>query len=295
LVLLESKGTDMATEFNRTKPGKITAIDLDAYFGRIGYAGERTPTLETLRAIHVRHTAAIAFENLNPLLKWPVRLDRESLEQKMVRGGRGGYCYEQNLLFSHVLNALGFKVIGLVAAVLWNAPKDAIPPRTHMLLRVDLEEGRYIADVGFGALTLTGPLRLQPDIAQVTPHEPFRLTRAGEDFVLQAKLRDAWMPLYRFDLREQCLPDYEITNWYYSHHPDSRFVTGLMAARAAPDRRYALLNNELAVHRLNGGTERRVLTSAAEMRKTLEHDFHLTLPDTPQLDAALERLTAPTV
>ncbi len=67
-MLLESKGTDMAIEFNRTKLGKVTAIDLDAYFGRIGYAGERTPTLETLRAIHVRHTAAIAFENLNPLL-----------------------------------------------------------------------------------------------------------------------------------------------------------------------------------------------------------------------------------
>ena len=44
-------------------------IDLDGYFQRIGYTGERRATLDTLRAIHARHPEAIAFENLNPLLK----------------------------------------------------------------------------------------------------------------------------------------------------------------------------------------------------------------------------------
>ena len=56
-------------------------IDLDGYFQRIGYTGERRATLDTLRAIHVRHPEAIAFENLNPLLKWPVRLDAPSLQR----------------------------------------------------------------------------------------------------------------------------------------------------------------------------------------------------------------------
>src|SRR6266581_4396740 len=87
-------------------------IDLDGYFRRISYTGERRATLDTLRAIHVRHPEAIAFENLNPLLKWPVRLDAPSLQQKLVRAGRGGYCFEQNLLLSHVLTGLGFKVAG---------------------------------------------------------------------------------------------------------------------------------------------------------------------------------------
>lgn len=82
-------------------------IDLDLYFRRIDYTGERKPTLETLRAILIRHTESIAFENLNPLLRWPVPLDAASLEQKRVRDHRGGYCFEQNLLPSHVLQALG--------------------------------------------------------------------------------------------------------------------------------------------------------------------------------------------
>jgi N-hydroxyarylamine O-acetyltransferase len=273
-------------------PRTAPAIDLEAYFRRIGYTGERAPDLATLKAIHARHAEAIAFENLDPLAGWPVRLDLDSLQRKLVLGGRGGYCYEQNLLFGGALAALGFEVTGLAARVLWRAPEGAINPRTHMLLRVDLARGPHIADVGFGGLTLTGPLRLEPDVEQATPHEPFRLLEADGGFVMQAKVRDAWISLYRFDLQEQLLPDYELANWYLSHHPQSRFVTGLLAARPAADRRYALLDNELAVHHLNGPTEKRILASAAELRETLERDFLLTLPQAPELDAALERLTA---
>src|SRR6184192_3454411 len=98
-------------------------IELETYFERIGYVGDRAPTLATLAAIHVRHAEAIAFENLNPLMGWPVRLDVESLQHKMVRDGRGGYCFEQNLLLKHALGSLGFRVTGLGARVLWDAPE----------------------------------------------------------------------------------------------------------------------------------------------------------------------------
>jgi hypothetical protein len=37
------------------------AIDLDAYHRRIGYTGERAPTLETLCALVVRHIESIPF------------------------------------------------------------------------------------------------------------------------------------------------------------------------------------------------------------------------------------------
>ena len=110
---------------------------------------------------------------------------------------------------------------------------------------------------------------------------------------MQAKIRGDWKTLYRFDLQEQLLSDYEVSNWYVSNHPESIFVTGLMAARPATNRRYALRNNEFTVHHLNGSTERRVLTNVAEMRETLESAFRITLPDAPELDSALAKLTAP--
>jgi N-hydroxyarylamine O-acetyltransferase len=265
-------------------------INLDAYFKRIGYEGDRTPTLDTLQTVQLRHTETIAFENLNPLMGWPVRLDVESLQQKMVRDGRGGYCFEQNLLLKYALDALGFRVKGLAARVLWNAPEGAVPPRSHMLLLVDLDDRRYIVDAGFGGVTLTGPLRLESDIEQSTPHEPFRLVEAGDELIEQVRIGGHWASLYRFNLCEQLLPDYEMANWYLSTHPASRFVTGLLAARPAPDRRYGLLNNQLTVHYRNGGKERRVITSVAVMRETLEQAFHIVLPDAPELDAVLARM-----
>lgn len=269
-------------------------IDLDAYLQRIGHAGGRAPTLDTLRAIQARHTEAIAFENLNPLLKWPVRLDVGSLQRKMVQSGRGGYCYEQNILLHYALRALGYNVTGLAARVLWNAAvAGAVPPRTHMLLRVDLDGQPWLADAGFGVMTPTGPLRLKADGEQATPHEPFRLLADRDEFVMQAKIREEWRSLYRFGLEEQLLPDYELANWYVSTHPESRFVNGLMVARPAPGRRTTLLNNEFMVHHLHGGTEQRILTSAAEIRALLEGEFQLTLPDTPDLDSVLRRLIAP--
>jgi len=286
-----SKNVEPAVSSDHVPPPTAgSGTDLEAYFRRIGYTGKVLPTLETLKGIHVRHAETIPFENLNPFLRWPVRLDPPSLEQKLISDGRGGYCFEQNLLLSHVLKALGFHVTGLAARVLWNQPEDAITTRSHMLLRVDLEEGPYIADVGFGGQTLTGPLRLEPDVEQATPHEPFRVIQAGGGFKLQSKIGGTWKTLYRFDLQEQFQLDYEVSNYYLSTHPGSRFVKNLVVARPAADRRYALLNNQLAVHHLDGPTERSVLSSVSEIRGTLEGPFRLRLPDARELDGVLERL-----
>lgn len=108
---------------------------------------------------------------------------------------------------------------------------------------------------------------------------------------MQAHIRGHWKALYRFSLQEQEQADYEVANWDLSNHPQSHFVTGLIAARPDTDRRYALRNNELAVHYLDGRTERDVLTSPAALRAALTGPLRIVLPDTPQLDAALERLT----
>jgi N-hydroxyarylamine O-acetyltransferase len=267
-------------------------IDLDAYCRRIGYAGELTPTLDTLRTIHELHPRAIAFENLDPLLKRPVLLDAASLQDKMLHGGRGGYCYEHNVLFGEALRVIGFKFKALAARVMWNRPDGIVAPRGHMLLLVDVGGQSYIADVGFGGNTLTAPLALLPDVEQPTPHESFRLIEAGGEYVVQIKVRGLWANVYRFDLVEQLLPDLDQGNWYMSTHPDSPFVTELSVARVETGRRFGLRNNELAVHRLNGETERRLARSATELREVLSDLFRLKLPDGAEIDALLARFAA---
>jgi len=268
-----------------------SSFELDAYLARIGYAGPRTATLDTLEAVHALHPAAIPFENLNPLLGWPVALDVDSLQKKLVAGGRGGWCFEHNTLFRHALEALGFSVTSLAARVLWNAlPGSPIGPRSHMLLLVDVGGLSYIADVGFGGNVLTAPLRLEPHITQATPHEPHRLLPLENGFVVEASIGGNWNPFYRFTLEPQFPADYEVSNWYLCHHPSSFFRHMLMGARATADGRYALRNNTLAIHQ-NGKTEKSTLAGAAALRNALETNFGLQLPESPELAATLERIS----
>ena len=266
-------------------------IDIDAYFSRIAYAGPRAPTLEVLRQIVLRHVVAIPFESLNPFAGLPVLLDPAALEQKMVQGRRGGYCFEQNLLLWNVLQQLGFEVSGLAARVVWNSPSSPLP-RSHMLLRIELNGTSYLVDVGFGGLTLTGVLNLIPDIEQTTPHEAFRLLHVSGEYVMQANVRGEWRSQHHFDLQPQLPVDYEPVNWYLSTYPQSRFVTNLVAARSEPGRRYALLNRELAIHELRGETHRRVLQDAAELARTLQEIFLIDLPADERIERALARLFA---
>jgi N-hydroxyarylamine O-acetyltransferase len=270
----------------------LKAAGLDAYFDRLGHGGPASPTLETLESIHALHAEKIPFENLSPFLGEPVNLDPESLQQKLVKGGRGGWCFEQNLLLSHMLVELGFDVTRLAARVRWNVAAHVITARSHMLLLVKLGGRDYIADVGFGGLTLTSPLRLETGVEQATPHEPHRIVRSGDSFALEAKVAGEWQALYAFDLHQQQLPDYEVSNWYLANHPQSQFVTGVIAARAAPDRRHALRNTRYAIHHAGGETEKRFVTSVADYKELLAGPFQIRLPEAPAFDARLARLIA---
>ncbi|MEO8807826.1 MAG: arylamine N-acetyltransferase, partial [Burkholderiaceae bacterium] len=174
---------------------------LDAYLQRIGHAGSCSTTLETLAAIQHAHACSIAFENLDPWLGVPVHLSPDAVHDKLVRSGRGGYCYEQNALLGAALRTLGFSVTDHAARVLWNMPAEMVRPRTHMLLLVALGPHQYVVDAGFGGMTLTAPLRLDLSTAQATPHGPFRLQPTPLDRVLQAEVAGEWKPVYRFDLQ----------------------------------------------------------------------------------------------
>jgi N-hydroxyarylamine O-acetyltransferase len=265
-------------------------LDLDAYFRRIGYAGDAKPSLATLRELHLKHPLAIAFENLDSLAGRAVRLDSEALERKLVERRRGGYCFEHNLLLTDALRAIGFDPVALVARVVWDRGDDGMRPRTHMLLLLELPEGRYIADVGFGGLTLTAPLALDAHGVQPTPHEGFRIVRDGTVYAVEAQVGGAAKTLYRFDLQPQRRIDIEVLNHFVATHPSSPFLVSLMAARAAPDGRYALRDNRLTARRA-GAVEQREIGTAAELRQVLVEVFGIEVPDAPDVDAALGRIT----
>jgi N-hydroxyarylamine O-acetyltransferase len=273
-------------------------IDLEAYFRRIGYQGPRDPTLGSLAGIHAHHVTRIPFENLDVLLGRPIRLDPASLARKLIDLGRGGYCFEQNGLMTHVLRALGFRVTTLAARVRFGVADSVETSRSHMLLKVDLPEGPYLVDVGFGGQTPGIPLQLEPELEQVTAHGLYRVVeREGADgefqtFDLQSRAREGWAPLYRFTLEPQLRADYEVANWWVSTHPESIFVRGLMVARQESDRRYTLLNNQFTTRHTDGRAEEWTLSTVDELAGVLRDYFLIdtaAIAETAEIETALAR------
>ncbi|HEY1412733.1 MAG TPA: arylamine N-acetyltransferase, partial [Rhodopila sp.] len=219
-------------------------FDLNAYLARIGLASPGAPSLTLLRAVIAAHSATIPFENLDIVLGRPIRLDIGSIQAKLVGARRGGYCFEQNTLLQAALERLGFRVGSLMARVMRGAPSGAVTPRTHMMLRVDLPEGSFLADVGFGNLTPTAPLRLDRSDAQSTEHEDYRFQPLHGETLLQARLGDVWENVYRFpDLPSHPI-DHEVGNWFTSTRPDRLFTANVIADRPGTGCRKTLFNTE---------------------------------------------------
>jgi arylamine N-acetyltransferase len=257
------------------------AVDVAAYFDRIGYHGPADATVETVRALVAAHNRSIPFENLDPLLGIPVAdLSAAALTDKLVHRRRGGYCYEHNGLMGYVLNQLGFGVERLAGRVVWLNPDGPLPAQTHHVLSVTVPDvdGPLLVDVGFGGQTLTSPIRLVAGPVQETRHEPYRITERGDGYQLEAQVRGEWQPLYMFTTRPQPRIDLEVGSWYVSTHPDSFFVTGLTVALVTDEARYNMRGRNLAIHRA-GESEKIRFDTAADVLDALTDRFGINIAD----------------
>ncbi|MGO1000525.1 arylamine N-acetyltransferase family protein [Lysobacter sp. CA196] len=264
--------------------------DITTYLQRLGYERAPPPTLDNLRELQRRHTAEFPFETLATLLRMPVPIDLAALERKLLHEGRGGYCFELNRMFLALLQQLGYDARGLSGRVLMGGPEDAMPARTHMLVLVTIDGVRYIADVGFGGMVPTAPLRLDREDAQATPHEFYRIEQRDGQYLLRAQVGEEWRAMYVFDLQTQVDVDYVVGNWYVSTHPESPFLGQLFVARTGPGLRKTFNNGSFAVHRLGEDSVRRELADADSVIEVLGDEFGIRVPVHPQLHAAIERL-----
>lgn len=258
-------------------------LDLPAYFERIGFTAKPEPTVQTLHALQYAHTTTIPFENLEPVLHRPVLIDLPSVQDKIVRSRRGGYCYEHVGLFAAALERLGFGVTGLHGRVSMGA--RGFRPATHALLRVTTadDDRVWLCDVGFGAGPLA-PLELNPDAGEVRAGDwRFRLepTRGDLDtelWVLHHYARDGWIDRHSFTMNPQYPIDYAVGNHFVSTSPRSPFVSRPYIQRFRPDRHDIIDSTTWITEYPDGTSHSRELT-AAELPKTLSAEFDIDLDD----------------
>jgi N-hydroxyarylamine O-acetyltransferase len=272
----------------------VAKLDLDAYLRRVDYAGPTEPAEASLTALYRAHLAAVRFENFDVFLKSGVSVDLESIQDKIVYRGRGGYCYEQAQLFGAVLERLGFRVERLLARV----GPDGGParPRTHLTLRVRADQNVWLADPGFGSsppapLSLRryrsgSPQEVDGWIYEITPDEE----HGQEVWKLREYQAGTWVTLHRWDDSKVQPVDVVLSNHYTSTHPDSWFTWQPIIVKRTPDAITSITGRTRTVTRA-GHTKTRSELTDQEFATALTSEFDLALTK-DELDAVVRAPTS---
>jgi N-hydroxyarylamine O-acetyltransferase len=240
-----------------TSEWDVERLDLAAYLERIGHDGDTAPTAATLAALHRAHVAAIPFENLDIILGRGIAVDLESVQARLVRARRGGYCYEHGLLLAAALERLGFAVERFLGRV--GGDGEPTRGRTHMTLRVQAGGEAWLADVGFGA-GLLEPLPFDGGGPRRQGAWTFALAPAGPGaWALRERRGEEWVTRYRFADERQYPADVVVANHFTSTFPRSPFVLRPVAMRRDEERISELVGDTLTVTRPDRSTDERAV------------------------------------
>ena len=251
-------------------------LNLANYMRRIGLSVQPKPDLVTLALVMAAHSRAIAFENCDVVLNRRISMARPDVESKLVDKDRGGYCWEQNTLLQMALEEIGYSVTPLMCRVRWGKANDSEEPNTtytHFALKVDLDTGPYLADVGFSGVNSMAPVALGSEEPQALPEGQFRVvpgTLPGlESFSeLQLLVKGDWRGLYAWQNVRAPVVDQECSNWFSCTYPSARFTSQFFACRIIGDKRHHILNNEYVV-RSGHGVDKSLTTVTVESKEQL--------------------------
>lgn len=258
---------------------------LQGYLRRIGYAGEPRADLATLCELHRLHVLRIPYENLDVMLGRGASREPDVIFDKIVSGGRGGWCYEMNGLFAWALEAIGFRFTRLAAGVDREQRGNAVIGN-HLALWVHLDEGDYLADVGFGDGALL-PVPLHPHTFEHGPLA-FGLERLEGDWWRFRNHPAGAVASFDFELRaaDDALLD-EKCRWLQTD-PESPFRSAGVCIRHLPTGGLVMLRGRRLRRIDASGLSERVLESEAAYRGALRELFDLCVPGVEQVfEAAL--------
>lgn len=262
---------------------------LSQYLERIGLEAFPDMDIAGLDLLQRTHAQAIAFENLDIRLSRPIRVDSESVFDKLVRRRRGGYCFEQNRLFSDVLTALGVSHRLLLARGLLKLQPGENSPRNHLCLLVQMDGAPWLVDAGFGALCIA-PMPLIDGAKTASGH---RLRRVGEmgslsgEWLLEftssmlagsSNAEGGSMRQYCFDLSDVAPEDIEQANHWTSTRAGTLFTTRNVVSISRQDGFASLADRELTL-RSRSGKDTRVLDDATAYGDCLREIFGLNFSD----------------
>lgn len=256
-------------------------MQLQAYFDRIGYRGAAQPTFPALCDMLRAHVCTVPFENIDVQLGRALTTAPENAYAKIVDGGRGGWCYEQNGLFSWALMEIGFDVTRVAAAVLRHERgSSAHADHLCLLARCPESTQTWLVDVGFGG-GMIEPIELTEG-----GHEqaPFRLGLRrieGNSWRFWEDLGDGE---FSYDFAAEPGDETALSSKceFLQTDPESGFVLNLVVQLRTSNQHLSLRGRVFQVGTLNG-IETELLNSAEQLQATLTDVFDLHVPEITDL------------
>lgn len=254
-------------------------MNVDIYLERIGLAKPIRPDAATLHELQHAHLLTVPFENLDIGWRRPIRLDIDSLWNKLILQRRGGFCYELNGLFAELLKTIGYNVTYLNARVFDSKGGLGIDfDHLALLICTPGDSVRWLVDVGFGDSFLQ-PLDLGVRGEQVQGLRAYRTEQTGAGYATWQKNYDGtWERQYFFDLQPHKFPDdYEAGCLYHQSSPNSSFTRNSIISRATADGRISLEADRLILTQ-NGLRSERPVRDEVEYQAFLKQYFDITIP-----------------
>jgi N-hydroxyarylamine O-acetyltransferase len=252
-------------------------LDRGRALERIGYRGSLEPSYQALRALQRAFLLSVPFENLDIHLGRRITLAPEPTYAKIVREGRGGFCYECNGLFSDLLAQLGFRVSFLSARMALGG--EIGQEYDHMVLLVELDEP-YLVDVGNGQ-SCREPLRIEGCDQSSAEGITYRVGPHGRELALWYREEGSeWRPRYLFDTRPRSRSAFAEMCRYHQTSPNSLFTRGRLITLAQAEGRLTLVGMRL-ITSVAGTAHECELGSEEEYRRCLRDRFGIELDHRP--------------
>ncbi len=252
-------------------------MNVDAYLQRIDIAHREPPGLPFLKLLHRQHLLHVPFENLDIHWGTEILLDLERIFEKIVRGKRGGFCYELNGLFHSLLEHLGFHC-SLVSARMPKPDGSLSPEFEHMCILVHLEGQILLCDVGFGKGP-TYPLKVQSEEMQMSLNNFYRVKHLGESgwWLEESSDGHIFEQKYLFSAKKRSLIEFIDRCYYQQNDPDSHFKKGKMITKATSTGRITMTEKMLKLTE-RGENKEYLLLNEDDFYIKLEEHFNIKRP-----------------
>jgi len=208
---------------------------VEEYLAHIGYHGSREVSLVNLQSLHSCHLLSVVFENMSGIIGEKVHLTPDWIFEKIVKRGRGGFCFELNGIFNWLLTSLGYNVRMVSAAVAAPTPTGLSFPTDHLINLVTLDGQQYLCDVGFGKHTFTTPLPLQVGVHS-SEHGLHRVVgERGGAVEIQKWEGGHWSSKCRLDLdTKRAIEDFTGQCQYHQEDPQAYMAGNSLAVKYLP-------------------------------------------------------------